>query len=115
MRDPPQQLLRVWDFGQSPQWEEQTPQPELMETGENNGIVSCGLLSMLGPCAFPSRAHAGFCHSTDRVSTSSTSCNESQFKKHTSIKEKTKNSGGKQEVVTATKKYLTAFQHQINL
>lgn len=31
------------------------------------------------------------------------------------LKKKTKNSGRKQEVVTATKKYLTAFQHQINL
>lgn len=50
--------------------------------------LSRGLLSMLRPRAFLSRAHAGFCHSSDRVSTSSTSCNDSQFKKHTSIKEK---------------------------
>lgn len=60
---PPKQLPRVWDFGQSPQQEEQTPQPELMETGENNCIVSCGFLSMLRPRAFPSRAHADFCYS----------------------------------------------------
>lgn len=87
---PPASLPCGWDFGQSPQWEmEQTPEPELMETGENNDIVSCGLLSMLRPRAFSSRAGAVFCHSLAReFATDSTSCNESWFKMYTSIKKK---------------------------
>lgn len=87
---PPASLPRGWDFGQSPQWEmEQTPEPELMETGENNDIVSCGLLSMLRPRAFSSRAGAVFCHSLAReFAADSTSCNESWFKMYTSIKKK---------------------------
>lgn len=66
MRDPPQQLPRVWDFGQRPQWEEQTPQPELMETGENNGIVSCMWFALrVETTCIPQQGHAGFCYPSD--------------------------------------------------
>lgn len=108
---PPWWVPHGWDYSQSPWWEiVQIPEPELMETGENNSILSCGLLSMLRPCVFSSRASAVLSHSLARgIASSSTSCNNSWFKMYSSIKKK--RGGG------AIKKSLTMWgsAHHLNI
>lgn len=76
---------------------------------------ACGLLSVLRPRAFPSRVMLVSVTPLIEFPPAPPLAMSHSSKSTLLLKKKTKNNGGKQEVITATKKYLTPFQHQINL